>query len=71
MHNWVHHVQHILPQGRCLWFNPFEKPQDDFEDEDLDDEEEEDMDVAKPEIGPPLLSTAAGDAGRSIVMFII
>ncbi|KAK7485008.1 hypothetical protein BaRGS_00023786 [Batillaria attramentaria] len=20
--NWVHHVQHILPQGRCSWWNP-------------------------------------------------
>jgi len=23
--NWVHHVQHILPQGRCTWFNPVQK----------------------------------------------
>merc|ERR550532_2520131 len=20
--HWVHHVQHILPQGRCVWFPP-------------------------------------------------
>ena len=25
--NWVHHVQHILPQGRCVWFNPVQKPE--------------------------------------------
>ena len=23
--NWVHHVQYILPQGRCTWFNPLQK----------------------------------------------
>ena len=23
--NWVHHVQHVLPQGRCSWFNPVQK----------------------------------------------
>ena len=22
--NWVHHVQHILPQGRCTWWNPIQ-----------------------------------------------
>ena len=61
MHNWVHHVQNILPQGRCSWYNPFEKPEDDFEDEDLDEDEEEKMDAVQPEIGPPLLSSAAED----------
>ena len=25
MANWVHHVQYILPQGRCSWFNPNQK----------------------------------------------
>ena len=71
MHNWVHHVQYILPQGRCTWFNSFEKPEDDFEDEDLDDEDEEETDEATPETGPPLLATVAGDAGRLINLFTI
>ncbi len=61
MRNWLHHVQHILPQGRCVWFNPFEKPEDDFEDEDLDEEEEENSDEPRPEVGPPLLSSVAED----------
>ncbi|KAK1337970.1 hypothetical protein QTO34_001074 [Cnephaeus nilssonii] len=34
--NWVHHVQHILPQGRCNWFNPIQKTE---EEEEEDDEE--------------------------------
>eukprot|EP00794_Sanderia_malayensis_P018767 gene18767-20658_t len=61
MHNWIHHVQSILPQGRCTWFNPFEKPEDDFEDEDIDEDEEEPTDETKPEVGPPLLSSVAED----------
>ena len=61
MQNWVHHVQHILPQGRCSWFDPFQKPEDDFEDEDLDEEEEENVDVAEPETGPQLLTSVAED----------
>ena len=29
----VHHVQHILPQGRCVWVNPTVKTEtEDFED---------------------------------------
>ncbi|NWH58130.1 RSH4A protein, partial [Geococcyx californianus] len=31
--SWVHHTQSILQQGRCVWFNPFQKS---------DEEEEED-----------------------------
>ena len=61
MINWVHHVQHILPQGRVTWFNPFEKPEDDFDDEDLDEDEEDDANEIKPEVGPPLLSSANQD----------
>ena len=67
MQNWVHHVQHILPQGRCSWFDPFQKPEDDFEDEDLDEDEEESVDVAQPETGPQLLTSVAEDE-REFVM---
>jgi len=38
--NWVHHVQHILPQGRCSWWNPVQKSDEDFEDEDEEGKEE-------------------------------
>ncbi|XP_065065225.1 radial spoke head protein 4 homolog A-like isoform X2 [Rhopilema esculentum] len=61
MQNWIHHVQHILPQGRCTWYDPFQKPEDDFEDEDLDEEEEDKMDSVQPEVGPPLLTCVADD----------
>jgi len=36
----VHHVQHILPQGRCSWWNPVQKSDEDFEDEDEEGKEE-------------------------------
>jgi len=58
--NWVHHVQHILPQGRCSWWNPVQKNEDDFEDED-EDEEREEPDEPEPETGPPLLTPLAED----------
>ncbi|XP_048258834.1 radial spoke head protein 4 homolog A-like [Haliotis rufescens] len=58
--NWVHHVQHILPQGRCTWWNPVQKSEDDFEDED-EEEEREEPDEPEPEVGPPLLTPLAED----------
>lgn len=60
LHNWVHHVQHILPQGRCVWHNPVEKPEDDFEEEEEEDEKE-DIEEPKPESGPQLLTSIAED----------
>ena len=65
MQGWVHHVQHILPQGRCSWYDPFQKPEDDFEDEDLDEDEEEKLDDVQPETGPTLLSPVAEDERKS------
>merc|ERR1711976_150196 len=59
--NWVHHVQHILPQGRCSWWNPVQKNEDDFEDED-EEEEKEEPDEPEPEEGPPLLTPLSEDA---------
>jgi len=56
--NWVHHVLHILPQGRTNWFNTNQKP------EEIEDEEEEEQDVPdddEPEIGPSLLTSIAED----------
>ncbi|XP_036272236.1 radial spoke head protein 6 homolog A isoform X1 [Pipistrellus kuhlii] len=62
MANWVHHMQHILPQGRCTWVNPLQKKE---EEEELGEEEEkgdEGMEEAEQEIGPPLLTPLSEDA---------
>ncbi|KAL5008497.1 hypothetical protein ScPMuIL_014078 [Solemya velum] len=61
LNNWVHHVQHILPQGRCTWWNPVQKTEDDFEDEE-EEEEREEPDEPEPEVGPPLLTPLSEDA---------
>ena len=33
LNNWVHHMQHILPQGRCQWVNPSMKTENEEFDE--------------------------------------
>ncbi|XP_074170233.1 radial spoke head protein 6 homolog A isoform X2 [Rhinolophus sinicus] len=63
MANWVHHTQHILPQGRCTWVNPLQKTE---EEEELGEEEEkvdEGIEEAEQEVGPPLLTPLSEDAG--------
>ncbi|XP_008505526.2 radial spoke head protein 6 homolog A isoform X1 [Equus przewalskii] len=60
--NWVHHRQHILPQGRCTWVNPLQKTE---EEEELGEEEEkadEGVEEVEQEIGPPLLTPLSEDA---------
>ncbi|XP_067113743.1 radial spoke head protein 6 homolog A [Osmerus mordax] len=57
---WVHHVQHILQQGRCVWVNQVEKPEEDFEEEG-EEEKEEEPDEPEPEVGPPLLTPLTED----------
>lgn len=59
--HWVHHVQHILPQGRCVWFPPAKPEQDEFEDEE-EEEEREEPDEPEPERGPELLTPLSEDA---------
>ncbi|XP_006879074.1 PREDICTED: radial spoke head protein 4 homolog A [Elephantulus edwardii] len=62
--NWVHHVQHILPQGRCNWFNPIQKSEEEEEEEDEEKEEEEkgeEPDSIEQEVGPPLLTPISED----------
>ncbi|XP_051020465.1 radial spoke head protein 4 homolog A [Acomys russatus] len=56
--NWVHHVQYILPQGRCHWFNPLQKNE---EEEEEDEEKGEETDYIEPEVGPPLLTPLSED----------
>ncbi|XP_005413874.1 PREDICTED: radial spoke head protein 6 homolog A [Chinchilla lanigera] len=60
--NWVHHTQHILPQGRCTWVNPLQKTE---EEEELGEEEEkgdEGPEEVEQEVGPPLLTPLSEDA---------
>ncbi|XP_046532408.1 radial spoke head protein 4 homolog A isoform X1 [Equus quagga] len=61
--NWVHHVQHILPQGRCNWFNPVQKneEEEEEEDEEKEEEEKEEPDYLGQEVGPPLLTPISED----------
>ncbi|XP_004867280.1 radial spoke head protein 6 homolog A isoform X2 [Heterocephalus glaber] len=61
--NWVHHTQHILPQGRCTWVNPLQKTEE--EEEELREEEEKAdqvLEEVEQEIGPPLLTPLSEDA---------
>ncbi|XP_061228048.1 radial spoke head protein 6 homolog A-like [Neopsephotus bourkii] len=60
--SWVHHVQSILMQGRCVWLNPFQKS----EEEEVEEEEEEkadEPDDIQQEIGPPLVTPLSEDEG--------
>lgn len=59
--NWVHHVQYILPQGRCTWFNPSQKREEEELEEEEDEEEKEEPDEPEPEQGPPLLTPLSED----------
>ncbi|KAL1770333.1 radial spoke head protein 4-like A [Sigmodon hispidus] len=60
--NWVHHVQYILPQGRCTWFNPIQKNEEEEEEEDEEKEDKgEEPDYIEQEVGPPLLTPISED----------
>ncbi|XP_068564037.1 radial spoke head protein 4 homolog A isoform X3 [Cebidichthys violaceus] len=58
--SWVHHVQHILQQGRC---NLAKKTGDDFNEEG-EAEEKEDDDEPEQDVGPPLLTRLSQDAEK-------
>ncbi|NXJ61310.1 RSH4A protein, partial [Rostratula benghalensis] len=62
---WVHHVQSILKQGRCVWFNPLQKSEEEEENEEEEKEEEPDelQQELQQEIGPPLLTPLSEDEG--------
>ncbi|NXL85093.1 RSH4A protein, partial [Alectura lathami] len=59
---WVHHVQNILNQGRCVWFNPLQKSEEEEEGEE-EEEKDEEPDELQQEIGPPLLTPLSEDEG--------
>lgn len=58
---WVHHAQHILPQGRCTWVNLAIKPGEESNEEGEADEKEEEPDEPEPEVGPPILTPISQD----------
>ncbi|KAL6108615.1 rsph4a [Pungitius sinensis] len=58
---WVHHVQHILQQGRCTWVNLAGKTGEDSNEEG-EAEEKEDPDEPEPEVGPCLLDPLSKDS---------
>ncbi|KAM9357986.1 radial spoke head protein 4 homolog A [Symphorus nematophorus] len=60
--SWVHHVQHILQQGRCTWVNLAVKAGEDSNEEGEAEEKEEEPDEPEPEVGPPLLTPLSQDA---------
>lgn len=49
-------------QGRCSWWNPVQKSEEEPEDEE-EEEEKEEPDEPEPEAGPPLLTPVAEDEG--------
>ncbi|NXC45559.1 RSH4A protein, partial [Penelope pileata] len=59
---WVHHVASILKQGRCVWFNPSQKSDEDEEEEE-EEEKDEEKDELQQERGPPLLTPLSEDEG--------
>nr|XP_020512746.1 radial spoke head protein 6 homolog A-like isoform X1 [Labrus bergylta] len=59
---WVHHVQHILQQGRCTRVNLSVKAEEESPEEEEAEEREEEPDEAEPEVGPPLLTPLSKDA---------
>lgn len=61
LQHWVHHVQHILPQGRCVWVKVGQETPEEVDDED-EEEEREEPDEPEPEVGPPLLTPLSEDA---------
>jgi len=59
---WVHTRLPLLNQGRCIWWNPKQKPEGDEDfDEDDDDADGEEGSDQEQEIGPPLLTPLSED----------
>nr|XP_043899378.1 radial spoke head protein 4 homolog A isoform X2 [Solea senegalensis] len=59
---WVHHIQHILQQGRCTWVNLAVKREEDQNEDGEAEETEEEPDEPEQEVGPPLLTPLSQDA---------
>ncbi|CAF0810935.1 unnamed protein product [Adineta ricciae] len=62
LNGWVHHVLHILPQGRTKWWNPKEDAEEEEQEEENEEEDGKAEDRIQPEQGPPLLTPIGADA---------
>ncbi|CAF3725685.1 unnamed protein product [Rotaria sordida] len=62
LNGWVHHVLHILPQGRTKWWNPNENLEKEEEEGDEEEEMKAETQGVQPEQGPPLLTPIGADA---------
>ena len=51
-------------QGRCTWFNPSQRKDEEELEEEEEDEEREEPDEPEPETGPPLLTPLSEDSGK-------
>ncbi|XP_040926110.1 radial spoke head protein 6 homolog A isoform X2 [Betta splendens] len=60
--SWVHHIKHILKQGRCTWVNMAAESEEESNEDGEAEEKDEEPDEAQPEVGPPLLSPLSQDA---------
>jgi radial spoke head protein 4A len=58
----VHHVLHILPQGRTKWWNPNENADKEEEENEEEEEMKAETEQIQPEQGPPLLTPIGADA---------
>ena len=53
------------PQGRVTWWNPVQKADNEFEDDEADEEEDrEQLDEPKPETGPNMLTSISEDTSQ-------
>lgn len=50
----------VVSQGRCQWWNPVQKSEEEEEEE--EEEEREEAEEMEPEVGPPLLTPLSEDA---------
>ena len=51
-----------LTQGRCQWWNPVQKGEEEEEEGEEGEEEREEAEEMEPEVGPPLLTPLSEDA---------
>ena len=61
----------MLLQGRCTWFNPSQKREEEELEEEEEDEEREEPDEPEPEQGPPLLTPLSEDVGKGECLMVL
>ena len=65
--SWVHHIPHILPQGRTVWIDPKSAKKQGNEEDD-DEEAQDDSEPSEPETGPELLTPLTEDSGTFLLL---